>query len=91
MDKDKKVELRVAAKSQIEKLGSAIARFVDEGKEVHLLAMGAGAVNQAVKSFVKARTFTASTGVDLLMKAGFIDVEVDGKKVSAVKFRIVVQ
>lgn len=82
--------LRVAASSQIDKVGSAIVRFLQEGADVELVAMGAGAVNQALKSVIKARGFAAPAGMDLLMRPGFRDVEMDGKVKSVVCIHIVV-
>ena len=40
-DQRKMVQLRVAASSQIDKVGSAAVRFYQEGNNVELLAMGA--------------------------------------------------
>jgi stage V sporulation protein S len=70
-------------------VGSAAIRFIREGNDVELLAMGAGAVNQAIKSVIKARGFAAPSGIDLLVRPGFTDVEVNGVIKSAVCLHIV--
>jgi len=88
--KSNEIVLKVAAGSQIDRVGSAAIRFIREGKDVRLLAMGAGAVNQAIKAAIKARGFAAPSGVDLVIKPGFVDVEVDGKTKSAISLELVV-
>jgi stage V sporulation protein S len=52
-------------------LGSAIAHAIYDGKQVVLRAVGAGAVNQAVKSIPVAQSFTASYGIDLIQRISF--------------------
>jgi len=62
---------------------------MQEGCDVELIAMGAGANNQAVKSLIKARAFAAPIGWDLSFKAGFIDLEINGETKSAICYRII--
>jgi stage V sporulation protein S len=52
-------------------LGSAIAHAIYDGKHVVLRAVGAGAVNQAVKSIPVAQSFVASYGIDLVQRISF--------------------
>ena len=51
-------------------------------------AIGASAVNQAVKACAIARGFVAPRGVDLCFVIGFDDIEGDnGETISAIAFR----
>ena len=86
---NKVVSLRVAANSQIDKVGSAAVRFIKEGNDVELLAMGAGAVNQAIKSCIKARGFSAPAGIDLVVRPGFVDVTVQNVVKSAICLKLI--
>ena len=48
-------------------------------------AIGAGAVNQAVKALVLARGYLKEDGYDVICAPEFADVEIDGKIRTAVK------
>ena len=64
-----------------------VSKHIEEGK-VELQAIGAGAVNQAVKAIAIARGFTASSGVDLICIPAFVDVEIEGEERTAIKFLV---
>ena len=71
---------------------SALSHALYEGKSVTLRAVGAGAVNQAMKACAIARGYVASRGYDLLVRPGFRDVQgKEGVKVSAMVFIVIVQ
>lgn len=82
------VELRVAGGSNPSKIAGAIVRFMEEGNEVRLVAMGAGAVNQGVKAIAIARGMAAPAGIDLYMVPGFTDEMVSGVKKTAIRMLI---
>ena len=83
--------LKVSGKSDPQKVASAIAHSVYEGKDVVVRSIGAGAVNQAVKAVCIARGFTAARGFDLAIRPGFETVAMtDGSDMSAIVFNIVV-
>ena len=84
------VELRVAAGTQSSKAAGAIVKNLQEGKDVTLLAMGAGAVNQAVKAVCIARGMIAPHGKNLSTIPGFVDETIAGEKKTAIRFFIVV-
>jgi stage V sporulation protein S len=48
-------------------------------------AVGAGAINQAVKAVAIARGFVAPSGVDLICIPAFTDIEIDGEERTAIK------
>jgi stage V sporulation protein S len=48
-------------------------------------AIGAGAINQAVKAVAIARGFVAPSGVDLICIPAFTDIEIDGEERTAIK------
>ncbi len=53
-----------------------------------LQAVGAGALNQAVKAVAIARGFVAPSGIDLVCVPAFADIEIDGEERTAIKLII---
>lgn len=80
--------LRVSASSNPQAVASAIAHAVYDSRHVKLRAVGAGAVNQAVKSIAIARGYAAPRGLDLTCKPGFTTIESRDGEISAIIFTI---
>lgn len=80
--------LRVSASSNPQSVASAIAHAVYESRQVKLRAVGAGAVNQAVKAIAIARGYTAPRGLDLSCKPGFATIKSRDGEISAIVFTI---
>lgn len=80
--------LRVGAGSSPIALASAIAHAIYENGTVKLRAVGAGAVNQAVKAIAIASGYTAPRGISLVSIPGFASVESEGEKISAIVFKV---
>lgn len=79
--------LRVSSKTDVRKLGAAICHAIkNNGGRVDLRAIGAGAVNQAVKGIAVARGMAAPDGGDLKAVPAFADVELENAPKTAVKF-----
>lgn len=85
----KGIELKVAGGSNAAKVAGALVSYMKEGNAVSLIAMGAGAVNQAVKSICIARGMCAPQGVNLSCVPGFADENVGGVKKTAIRFTII--
>ncbi len=62
---------------------SAVIR--SEGS-VEIQAVGASAVNQAVKAIAIARGFVAPNGIDLVAIPAFVEIAIDGEERTAIKF-----
>lgn len=82
--------LRVSGGSNAQSVGSAIAHALYENPTVKLRAVGASAVNQAVKAIAIARGYVAPRGLDLVCKPGFTSVESREGTISAIVFTIIV-
>lgn len=80
--------LKVAASSDANSVARAILGALGKAKLVETHAIGAGAVNQAVKAVAIARRNLARDNKDLIMTPGFIEVEVDGQERTGVRFII---
>jgi stage V sporulation protein S len=79
---------RVSAKSSPASLAGAITGVIRETGRCEVQAIGAGAVNQAVKAIAIARGYVAPAGMDLVITPGFLDVEVGGEERTAIRFVI---
>ncbi len=80
--------LRVSAGSNPQSVASAIAHAVYDNGIVKLRAVGAGAVNQAVKAIAIARGYAAPRGLDLTCKPGFTTITSHDGEISAIIFTI---
>jgi stage V sporulation protein S len=80
--------IRVSAKSRSPAVAGAIAGVVRENGRADVQAVGAGAVNQAVKAIAIARGFLLLDGLDVVCIPSFIDVEIDGLERTAIRFAI---
>jgi len=81
--------LKVSADSKPKAVAGAVAAVVREKGSVELQAIGAGAVNQAVKAIAISRGYVAPNGIDLVAIPAFTKVEIDGEERTAIKFLIV--
>ena len=77
--------IRVAAKSRSTAVAGAIAGVVRETGRVNVQAIGAGAVNQAVKAVVIARSYLEMDGIDIICIPVFVDVMIDDQERTAVR------
>lgn len=78
--------LRVAAQSSPKSVAGALTGILKEEGFVELQAVGAGAVNQAVKAIAIARGYIAPNGIDIVMIPAFVEINIDGEERTAIKF-----
>lgn len=79
--------LKVKSTTRPQILAGAIAKFLTvDHRDVEIVAVGAGAVNQSVKGLIMARRFMASTGEDYAFKPAFETIDIEGKEVTAIKW-----
>lgn len=77
--------LKVSAKSSPNSVAGALAGVLRERGGAEIQAIGAGAINQAVKAVAIARGFVAPGGVDLICIPAFTDILIDGEERTAIK------
>jgi len=80
--------IKVRAVSRTAGVAGAIAGVMREEKHAEVQAIGAGAVNQAVKALVLARNFLSQDGIDVVFTPEFVNVDIDGKIRTAIKFNV---
>ena len=77
--------LKVSSKSNPNSVAGAIAGQIKESGKVEIQAIGAGALNQAIKAIAIARGFVAPSGKNLVCTPAFIDITIDGEERTAIK------
>jgi len=77
--------IKVSANSRTSAVAGAIAGVIREHKRADVQAIGAGAVNQAVKALVLATGYLRNDGIDICCVPEFVDVEIDDKVRTAIK------
>ncbi len=80
--------LKVSADSKPKAVAGAIAAVLREKGMVEIQAVGAGAVNQAVKAIAISRGFVAPNGIDLITIPAFTKVQIEGEERTAIKFLV---
>ena len=78
--------IKVSGRSRTSAVAGAIAGVFRENKRVEVQAIGASAINQAVKAMALAKNYLAEDGYAVVMISEFVDVEIDEKVRTAIKF-----
>jgi stage V sporulation protein S len=76
---------KVSAKSNPSSVAGALAGVLRERGRAELQAIGAGAINQAIKAIAIARGYVAPGGMDLICIPAFIDIEIEGEERTAIR------
>ncbi len=78
--------IKVSGASRTSAVAGAIAGVFRENKHAEVQAIGAIAVNQAVKALALAKSYLKEDGVEIWFTPEFVDVDIDGKVRTAIKF-----
>ena len=77
--------IKVSANSRTSAVAGAIAGIVREHKHAEVQAIGAGAVNQALKALALATGYLKLDGINIVCIPEFVDVEIEDKVRTAIK------
>ena len=80
--------LKVSSKSNPNSVAGALANVFREKGRVEIQAVGAGAINQAIKGIAIARGFVAPSGRNLICIPAFSDIIIEGEEKTAIKLII---
>jgi stage V sporulation protein S len=80
--------IKVSARSRTASVAGAIAGVVRESGRAEVQAIGAGAVNQAIKAVAIASGYLAEEDVHVICVPSFADVIIDGQERTAVKLLV---
>jgi stage V sporulation protein S len=78
--------IKVKGSSRTSAVAGAIAGVIREHQHAEVQAIGASAVNQAVKAMALAKSYLAQDGISVVFIPEFVDVEIDEKVRTAIKF-----
>lgn len=79
------VNLKVAGRSDPSAVAGSAVKNMNEGREVTVTAIGAGAVNQMLKSVTIARSMAAASGSDIFFTSGFVTEMINGEEKTAMR------
>ena len=77
--------LKVSSKSNPSSVAGALANIFKENDTSEIQAVGAGAINQAIKAIAIARGYVAPSGKNLICTPAFSDITIDGEEKTAIK------
>ena len=77
--------IKVSAQSRSTAVAGAIAGVMRERKYVEVQAIGASAVNQAIKAVAIAHDYLALDGIPIVCIPEFVEVDIDGQERTAIK------
>jgi stage V sporulation protein S len=80
--------LKISAKSSPNSIAGAIAGLIKENGRAEMQAIGAGAINQAVKAVAIARGFVAPSGIELVCTPAFTEVTINNEEKTGIKFSV---
>lgn len=80
--------LKISTKSNPNSVAGAIAGLIKEKGRVEMQAIGAGALNQAIKAIAIARGFVAPLGVELICIPAFTEVKIEDDERTGIKILV---
>ena len=80
--------LKVSSKSNPNSIAGALANVLRDESITEIQAVGAGALNQAIKGIIIARGFVAPSGKNLYCVPSFASIMIDNEERTAIKLLI---
>ncbi|MCS6844168.1 MAG: stage V sporulation protein S [Caldilineales bacterium] len=80
--------IKVSANSRSTAVAGAIAGVIRDKRRAEVQAIGASAVNQAVKAIAIARGYLNLDGIDIVCVPAFTEVDIDGHERTAVRLTV---
>ena len=77
--------IKVSSKSNPNSVAGALANYLREKSIVEMQAIGAGALNQAIKAVAIARGFVAPSGKNIVIIPAFTNILIDNEEKTAIK------
>jgi stage V sporulation protein S len=80
--------LKVSAKSNPNAVAGALAAVLRERETAEIQAVGAGAINQAIKAVAIARSYLKDSGIDVICIPSFITVAISENERTGISLAI---
>lgn len=81
--------MKVSSRSETKGVAGSIAWAVRKAGCAEIQAIGAGAVNQAVKAIAIARSYLSLSGMELMCFPAFLSATIEEESYTAIKFIVV--
>ncbi len=80
--------IKVSAQSRTASVAGAIAGIIRETGKAEVQAIGAGAVNQALKAIAIARGYMLEEEVNVICVPTFVEIEINGQERTALRILV---
>ena len=80
--------IKISGNSRTSAAAGAIAGVIRESKVAEVQAIGAQAVNQAVKALALAKRYLQRDGIQIVTTPEFVDINIDEKVRTAIRFTV---
>lgn len=80
--------LKVSSKSNPNSVAGALANIFKDNNSLEIQAIGAGALNQSIKSIIICRGFLAPSGKNINVVPSFSDIVIDNETRTAIKLLV---
>ncbi len=80
--------IKVSSKSVPKSVAGAIAAAIRESGSAAVQAVGAGAVNQAVKAIAITRVFFQEENIEIVCLPSFSELDVNGEEKTGISFTV---
>ena len=80
--------IKVSTKSKPNSVAGSIANIIKEKKEIEVQVIGAGALNQLVKSIIICRGYLAPLGINIVCIPSFSEIQIDNSCKTGIKMLI---
>ena len=85
-------QMMVKGSSPVRELAGSVVKCYESGERtIEVRAIGAGSVNQMYKALATARSIFAQKGLDLSIRPGYDEVEVEGNKRTVMVARLIIE
>ena len=80
--------IKVSSKSKPNSVAGALANIIKEKKKIEVQVIGAGALNQLIKSIIICRGFLAPLGINIVCIPSFSEVKIDNYDKTGIKILV---
>lgn len=81
-------KIKVGSDSPVYAVAGAIAGTYRDHGEAQVQAIGAGAVNQAIKAIIYAKGYLEKEGKEIIFTPAFVDLELDGRELTGIRLSV---
>lgn len=85
-------KLNVSGSSPVKELAGSVIKCYEDGEQfIELRAIGASAVNQMYKALATARGIFAQKGLDLTIRPGYDETDIEGSKRTVMIAKVLIE